>query len=103
MTRPSCRVAECGRVTVARGLCRGHYDRERYERTGRQKIELKAKSAGIEIVRGRVWVDDSGLTQVVVCDECGCNFGPWIEDPANAQRFARQHRDSHRDRSADDE
>lgn len=98
-----CRIEGCNRATVARGMCRPHYDRDRYERTGRQRIELKAKTEGHVITRGTVWVDDSGFTQVVVCQECGVNFGPWIQEPGNAHRFARQHRDSHRDRAQDED
>lgn len=98
-----CSAKDCTRETVAKGLCRKHYDAQRWTTVGKHRTQLKAKAEGIEIARGRVWVDDSGFTAIVVCEECGVNFGPWIERPGNAHRFARQHRDSHRDRSADDE
>lgn len=94
-----CTAPDCTKPTVAKGLCRKHYDAQRWELVGRNRTQAKAKAAGIEIERGRVWVDDSGFTQVVVCELCGRSWGPWVEDYDAASRLARVHRDEHRDRT----
>lgn len=98
----TCSAEDCTKRPVAKGLCRSHYDATRWALTGRHRVELRRKAAGIEIVRGRTWVDDSGFTQIVVCEECGRTFGPWVQDRPGADLFARRHRDEHRDRTQDE-
>lgn len=40
---------------------------------------------------GIVWVDDSGVTQVVRCERCDKQYGPWVLDKPAAQAFAVDH------------
>src|SRR6188508_392674 len=65
--------------------------------SARRAENYRRAKAGLTRLRppGVVWVDDSGITQVVRCERCDKNYGTWVLDPEEAKAFADAHRHGH--------
>ena len=66
---PCCSVTDCGRMTLARGLCGMHYQRQRQHGDPQEKASLKGES-----VERRFW------SRVTKSDDCWTWTGPRTED-----------------------
>lgn len=60
-----------------------------------QQNKAKKKAGKPARPPGAIWVDDSGITQVVRCERCDKTYGTWVLDLEAAQAFRQKHSELH--------